>query len=120
MQMGKLTNQNYLHHLKNKKPTKSKQKPIKITYISSPTIVRACHASEFLTIVQELTGRNSDKKCSGDNHATSTEQVSFVFNHEAPHATTATEIVGDHFLKTMISLEFDQGYFWRDVLGSIC
>ncbi|KAM3705249.1 hypothetical protein ACJW30_03G069500 [Castanea mollissima] len=121
MQMGKLTKQSYHHLPKNEKLTKSKQKPIKITYISSPTMVRACHASEFRKIVQELTGNNSDDiEIPGDNHAASSEQVGLVFNHEAPYAKTAAEIVGDPFLKTMNSLELDQGYFLREVLGNIC
>uniref|UniRef100_A0A7N2R181 VQ domain-containing protein n=1 Tax=Quercus lobata TaxID=97700 RepID=A0A7N2R181_QUELO len=121
MQMGKLTKQSYHHLPKNEKLTKSKQKPIKITYISSPTMVRACHASEFRKIVQELTGKNSDDiEIPGDNHAASSEQVGLVFNHGSPYAKTAAEIVGDPYLKTMISLELNQGYFLREVLGKTC
>lgn len=44
------------------KPTKNtiRKKPLKITYISSPVLVRATTASEFRNIVQELTGKDSD------------------------------------------------------------
>ncbi|PKI32135.1 hypothetical protein CRG98_047453 [Punica granatum] len=38
----------------------TKKKPLKITYISSPVMVRATTASEFRAIVQELTGKDSD------------------------------------------------------------
>ncbi|KAJ6886438.1 hypothetical protein NC651_026966 [Populus alba x Populus x berolinensis] len=42
-----------------KKPTKHKKEPVKITYISSPTMVKATNTSEFRAIVQELTGKYS-------------------------------------------------------------
>lgn len=49
------------NHLKSQtKPSKTKKKPIKIKYISSPMMVRASNASEFRAIVQELTGQNSN------------------------------------------------------------
>ncbi|KAK4775867.1 hypothetical protein SAY87_023828 [Trapa incisa] len=43
------------------KPAKSlmKKKPPKVTYISSPVMVTAATASEFQSIVQELTGKDS-------------------------------------------------------------
>ncbi|KAK6915381.1 VQ protein [Dillenia turbinata] len=42
-----------------KQPMKGKKKPTKVTYISSPVMVRACNESEFRAIVQELTGKDS-------------------------------------------------------------
>ncbi|TXG66003.1 hypothetical protein EZV62_007278 [Acer yangbiense] len=36
-----------------------KKTPIKVTYISSPMMVKASNASEFRAIVQQLTGKNS-------------------------------------------------------------
>ncbi|CAN0830746.1 hypothetical protein LINGRAPRIM_LOCUS3357 [Linum grandiflorum] len=41
------------------KKTKKEERPLKITYISSPTLVKATTASEFRALVQELTGKNS-------------------------------------------------------------
>ncbi|KAK3200710.1 hypothetical protein Dsin_024125 [Dipteronia sinensis] len=38
---------------------KVKKTPIKVTYISSPMMVKASNASEFRAIVQQLTGKNS-------------------------------------------------------------
>ncbi|KAK4850936.1 hypothetical protein QYF36_011181 [Acer negundo] len=38
---------------------KVKKNPIKVTYISSPMMVKASNASEFRAIVQQLTGKNS-------------------------------------------------------------
>ncbi|CAN1176700.1 hypothetical protein LINPERHAP2_LOCUS32680 [Linum perenne] len=53
-------------HLNRPPPTNKKQKqrtkkkePMKITYISSPTLVKATNASEFRALVQELTGKDS-------------------------------------------------------------
>ncbi|EEF40356.1 conserved hypothetical protein [Ricinus communis] len=61
MQMGKLSNKQCFQHQQPKflNPSKNRKKPIKITYISSPTMVRAANASEFRAIVQELTGKDS-------------------------------------------------------------
>ncbi|KAF9660954.1 hypothetical protein SADUNF_Sadunf19G0017500 [Salix dunnii] len=41
------------------KSTQNKRKPVKIKYISSPTMVKATNATEFRAIVQELTGKDS-------------------------------------------------------------
>ncbi|KAB5511914.1 hypothetical protein DKX38_028942 [Salix brachista] len=44
---------------KGQKSSKNKREPVKIKYISSPTMVKATSATEFRAIVQELTGKDS-------------------------------------------------------------
>ncbi|KAJ6296947.1 hypothetical protein OIU78_022632 [Salix suchowensis] len=44
---------------KGQKSSKNKREPVKIKYISSPTMVKATSATEFMAIVQELTGKDS-------------------------------------------------------------
>ncbi|XP_072975810.1 sigma factor binding protein 2, chloroplastic-like [Typha angustifolia] len=46
-------------HQKGSKQAKAKKKPIKVVYISNPMKVKAT-AEEFRTLVQELTGRDSN------------------------------------------------------------
>ncbi|CAI0433983.1 unnamed protein product [Linum tenue] len=70
--MGKLNNAKITHYeLSNQKQrTKAKaskkKEPLKITYISSPTLVKATNASEFRALVQELTGK--DSRVGEDDH----------------------------------------------------
>ncbi|RDX68145.1 hypothetical protein CR513_52893, partial [Mucuna pruriens] len=80
---------------------KTQKKRVKITYISSPVLVRACDASEFRSVVQNLTGKDSDNKVQDG-------KGSCHYNRSI----------------TSSSLEFDQDYFWielaRSVLPSPC
>ncbi|GLT80869.1 hypothetical protein SLA2020_522810 [Shorea laevis] len=71
MQMGKLGN-----HQKSKNSRKIKKNPIRITYISSPMMVKAT-AAEFRAIVQELTGRDSGFECPRNDHAETNIDSSF-------------------------------------------
>ncbi|CAN0892845.1 hypothetical protein LINGRAHAP2_LOCUS17803 [Linum grandiflorum] len=69
--MGKLRNSDHDHDhddqvllptnkkQKQRMKKKKKKEPMKITYISSPTLVKAASASEFRALVQELTGKDS-------------------------------------------------------------
>ncbi|KAK9292594.1 hypothetical protein L1049_020568 [Liquidambar formosana] len=112
--MGKLRNHQNPHHLQIQKHTKAKRKRIKVTYISNPIMVKACSASEFRAIVQELTGKNSDSTWSSP-HATITQESSRVLDHETPHAKTGHENVDDGFFYPISSLKFkDEGFFWSD------
>ncbi|KAK2365216.1 sigma factor binding protein [Trifolium repens] len=56
--MGKHMSNDSKHH--QKVMHKTLQKEIKVTYISNPIVLRACHASEFRSLVQQLTGNNSN------------------------------------------------------------
>ncbi|KAG5224030.1 sigma factor binding protein [Salix suchowensis] len=44
---------------KGPKIQQEQEEPVKIKYISSPTMVKATSATEFMAIVQELTGKDS-------------------------------------------------------------
>jgi len=56
--MGKLLGSDHKHH--QKVMHKTVKKTVKVTYISNPILLRACHASEFRSLVQQLTGKNSN------------------------------------------------------------
>ncbi|CAN4106914.1 unnamed protein product [Withania somnifera] len=45
---------------------KERREGIKVKYIDSPVMVNAKNATEFRTIVQQLTGKNPQKMASGD------------------------------------------------------
>ncbi|KAJ7973512.1 VQ motif-containing protein [Quillaja saponaria] len=137
--MGKLKNSHHSYdqqHLqdnqsKTQKPNKVLNKvPMKITYISSPVMVRACNASEFRAVVQELTGNGnkySDKENKSSHGNTScmrrnNEQDStWISENEAfSDATMAAE---NHVLEPaqpswnkMAYLEFEESHFWRELV----
>lgn len=74
MQMGNQNMYEYdpKHHL-NLKPkvmiNKNRMKrSVKITYISSPLLVRECDASEFRSVVQQLTGKDSNTNTNTNNN----------------------------------------------------
>ncbi|KAK4596548.1 hypothetical protein RGQ29_014550 [Quercus rubra] len=102
--MDKHMNHHFQHdpNLKSQKPTKTMTKPIKITYISSPMIVKACDASEFRAIVQELTGKNSSISADFDSCPMVTEEEpSQALSYDTAHETNS---------------KFDEGYyFWREL-----
>ncbi|KAK6911361.1 VQ protein [Dillenia turbinata] len=74
--MGKLQNHPTHQNSKkiNKQPIKGNRKPMKVTYISSPMMVKACNPSEFRALVQELTGKDSDICCQEKIGATATTE----------------------------------------------
>lgn len=127
MQMDKHMNHHFQHdpNLKSQKPTKTMTKPIKITYISSPMIVKACDASEFRAIVQELTGKNSSISPDFDSCPMVTEEEpSQALSYDTAHETNSSN---NGLLDTSSLLEFDEGsikkkkefdegyYFWREL-----
>ncbi|CAN1765898.1 hypothetical protein LINPERHAP1_LOCUS9775 [Linum perenne] len=86
---------------------------MKITYISSPTLVRATNASEFRALVQELTGKNSRVG----------EEDDGIDNHYCEDNRTPED--GDLFLNcgggdvtTVTAAEMEAGGFceWSDVV----
>ncbi|XVF42253.1 hypothetical protein PTKIN_Ptkin01aG0346000 [Pterospermum kingtungense] len=114
--MGKLRNHQHCDH-KSQNPTKVKKNPIKIKYISSPTMVVASNAAEFRAIVQELTGQNSDIGEPNGVHTTIPEranQVHLPFQADSP-AKIDEKSSFDMFQDDMSSLEFDDGLLWRGV-----
>ncbi|XP_002521951.2 uncharacterized protein LOC8268194 [Ricinus communis] len=122
--MGKLSKQYFQQGQlpKSQKHTKNKKKPVKITYISNPTLVRATNASEFRAIVQELTGKDSKvlDTWDPDPYTTSHEEAaSQVPNYESPSSKIDSESVDDAFSSyTSSSLELDDGSFWRNISES--
>ncbi|KAJ6422793.1 hypothetical protein OIU84_027712 [Salix udensis] len=58
---------------KGKKSSKNKREPVKIKYISSPTMVKATSATEFRAIVQELTGKDSKVEDPFDSNEVSSQ-----------------------------------------------
>ncbi|CAI0433981.1 unnamed protein product [Linum tenue] len=101
--MGKLNNAKITHYeLSNQKQrTKAKaskkKEPLKITYISSPTLVKATNASEFRALVQELTGK--DSRVGEDDHdeyitpspaTTEASPASSVEDHRAPYGYSSS------------------------------
>lgn len=132
--MEELKNQNYIHnHLKKcQKSNKTKKKPIKIKYISSPVLVQANNAFEFRAIVQEFTGKNSNSDRFPNQDYTNkmsstTEEASRIFINEAPEEDTNIfqnhEIMNTTTSTVMTSTilpQFDEGYLWREVSDNFC
>ncbi|CAJ2631462.1 unnamed protein product [Trifolium pratense] len=102
--MGKYMSNDSKHH--QKAMHKTQKKEIKVTYISNPILSRACHASEFRSLVQQLTGKNSDDFV---HQSTSTDPLTI--------ATTATEEAkATSYDRSMESMEFDIiDYYWKQV-----
>ncbi|CAL5363231.1 unnamed protein product [Camellia sinensis] len=123
--MDNLKSYNY-HQVKIKKPIKSKKKPIKVTYISSPMMVRANNASEFRAIVQELTGQNSDLGSSEFEASLAIgggggdEGRSMVLNGSSiAKAEFGNGGIGEFELSNVVSsLEPNEASFWKEVSDS--
>ncbi|KAJ6359987.1 hypothetical protein OIU77_004068 [Salix suchowensis] len=100
-----------------KKPTKHKKEPIKITYISSPTMVKATNASEFRAIVQELTGKDSKVEDPFDAYpviGNEEEEASQVPRYRTPPFNVAAG-GNDVFPSNTSFLQTEDGFFWGDV-----
>jgi|UPI000193D4C6 hypothetical protein len=98
-----------------KKPTKHKKEPVKITYISSPTMVKATNASEFRAIVQELTGKDSKVEDPFDAYSMiSNEEANQVPHYGTPQFNVAG--VHDVFPNNTPFLQTKDGFFGGDVL----
>lgn len=110
--MVKNSEQHLQHHQPmRQKSAKNKKKPLKITYISTPTMFRAANASEFRAIVQELTGKDSKVTDAWD------------FNEEAIQVPARfkidSESVDDVFSSyTSSSVEMEDSLLWKQVCES--
>ncbi|KAJ9185813.1 hypothetical protein P3X46_005404 [Hevea brasiliensis] len=121
--MDKLSQQSsqLLLRPKSQKPSKKKKKPMKITYISNPTTVRAANASEFRAIVQELTGKDSRISDTWDPCTASTNTLQVSNNSETTSRLTMDgESKDDIFLNYACSssLELEDGFSWKDISES--
>ncbi|CAK7341031.1 unnamed protein product [Dovyalis caffra] len=99
---------------KGKKPTKHNKEPIKITYISSPTLVKATNASEFRAIVQELTGKDSKV----EDHLDACSVITNIDVSQVPqYGTPRFNVEGEHdvFPNNASFLQTEDGLFWGDV-----
>ncbi|KAF9670126.1 hypothetical protein SADUNF_Sadunf13G0036100 [Salix dunnii] len=98
-----------------KKPTKYRKEPIKITYISSPTMFKATNASEFRAIVQELTGKDSKVEDPFDAYPVISNEVEAcqVPRYGTPQFNVAG--VNDVFPSNTSFLQTEDGFFWGDV-----
>nr|DAD36712.1 TPA_asm: hypothetical protein HUJ06_007353 [Nelumbo nucifera] len=115
--MDKLMRVRNYHHPKSKQITKVKRrKPIKVVYISSPTMVKASNEAEFRALVQELTGRNSDDR--SFSPTTSSEVETGVTGFEIPRRTVVDEIVYDDDPSNVMSLiDFVDDFFLTEALN---
>ena len=92
------------------KSTQNKRKPVKIKYISSPTMVKATNATEFRAIVQELTGKDSKVEDPFD----STEVASQVPRYGTPRFDVE-RVDGAFCNSTSPFLQTEDGFVWGDV-----
>ncbi|KAK7337927.1 hypothetical protein VNO77_18519 [Canavalia gladiata] len=103
---------------------RSPKKRVKITYISSPLFVRACHVSEFRSVVQQLTGKDSNNLLNFKNQSDPHKEGSSL-RHNEDHSSTCRVMQGEDLRaiqdsnnRLMNSLEFDEDYFWKEVARS--
>ncbi|KAL9344473.1 hypothetical protein Peur_062148 [Populus x canadensis] len=95
---------------KGQKSTKNKREPIKIKYISSPTMVKATNATEFRAIVQELTGKDSKVEDPCDAN----EEASQVPRHGTQRFDVES-VDGAFSNNTSPFLQTEDGFVWGDV-----
>ncbi|KAG6737350.1 hypothetical protein POTOM_058866 [Populus tomentosa] len=93
-----------------KKSTKNKREPIKIKYISSPTMVKATDATEFRAIVQQLTGKDSKVEDPFDAN----EEAGEVPRHGTPRFDVES-VDGAFCNNTSPFLQTEDGFVWGDV-----
>ncbi|KAK6915382.1 VQ protein [Dillenia turbinata] len=120
-EMGKLQNRPTPQNSKtiNKQPIKGRKKPMKVTYISSPMMVRACNPSEFRALVQELTGKDSYICCQEEIGATTTtaeEGKDFDCFDVSKYAEAESVGACEEFLNVLPTLDVSNngGSFWID------
>lgn len=125
------------------KNLKKSSSVVKVTYISSPVLVRACDASEFRSVVQQLTGKdsNDDSILPHNRHQIQDPPTCRVIQGGGggPLASTATtpnsiddaEDHGNYYASShnynynntsmeYPPLEFQEDYyFWKDVARSV-
>ncbi|WVY93071.1 hypothetical protein V8G54_032159 [Vigna mungo] len=92
---------------------KTPKKTVKITYISSPVLVRACDASEFRSVVQQLTGKESNNVGHGSTLMHGERVMQGVRGSEDGgqfhHYNTNRSMVMSS------SVELDEDYFWKEL-----
>ncbi|KAL2345813.1 hypothetical protein Fmac_007098 [Flemingia macrophylla] len=99
----------------------AKKRSVKITYISSPMLVRACDASEFRSVVQQLTGKDSNNKVVGDPHT----RYSSTLMHQSGNILHASQDYANGFChynnRSMTTDELfnEEDYFWKELASSV-
>lgn len=92
--------------------------PIKVTYISSPMMVKASNATEFRAIVQELTGMNSDVGyCDYDDIATNGGNQSSVNNNIHGVDSDVSAPHGDVLMPLFDESLVDERLLWSHLLS---
>lgn len=126
------------------KNLKKSSSVVKVTYISSPVLVRACDASEFRSVVQQLTGKdsNDDSILPHNRHqiqdpptcrviqgggggplastATTTNSIDDAEDHGNYYASSHNYNYNNNTSMEYPPLEFQEDYyFWKDVARSV-
>ncbi|KAF2287683.1 hypothetical protein GH714_002309 [Hevea brasiliensis] len=99
-----------------RKPIKHKKKPVKITYISNPTMFRATNALEFRAIVQQLTGKDSKVLDAWDR----SEEATQVPDNYKPERLKIDNVSVDDVFSSYTSsssVEMEDSLFWREEKG---
>ncbi|CAJ1961118.1 unnamed protein product [Sphenostylis stenocarpa] len=126
--MGKLRyDPNCCHHRKEsntiKMMHKTPKKTVKITYISSPVMVRACDASEFRSVVQQLTGKDSSKveRRSKGHGSTSMHHERVMQSGDVRGSEDGSELYHYSNNRSMMtsSVELDEDYLWKELARSL-
>lgn len=103
------------------KISKTVKKTVKVTYISSPVFVSARDASEFRSLVQQLTGKDSNHETPKHRENPPTCKVMQVDG--GTFATTAADEEDNAssccYNRSMDSLEFDEELFWSEAARCI-
>ncbi|KAK7397332.1 hypothetical protein VNO78_18500 [Psophocarpus tetragonolobus] len=93
------------------------KKTVKITYISSPVLVRTCHVSEFRSVVQQLTGKHSNNKVQNPHN----KGYSTLMHQRVMQLATQDGNSCYHYNRSMMTapLEFDEDYFFKQLASSV-
>ncbi|KAH1259465.1 hypothetical protein AAZX31_03G228300 [Glycine max] len=117
--MGKLRYDPNCYHHKEANTLKTMQKnpkkTVKITYISNPVLVRACDASEFRSVVQQLTGKDTNKKVETPRK----EYNSTLMQQRVMQREDAGNGLYHYNGSMMTSLELDEDYYWKELARSL-
>lgn len=111
-----------LQRPKSRKLSKKMKRPVKITYISSPTMFTATNASEFRAIVQEFTGKDSKVLDNWDPCTATSNEESTLNNSETTSRLTMESESADHIFLNYASSsspEMEDSFFWNGVSESL-
>ncbi|KAJ1385113.1 hypothetical protein SESBI_41898 [Sesbania bispinosa] len=89
-----------------------KKSAVKITYISSPLLVRACDASEFRSVVQQLTGKDSNRLV----HQNQDPPTNWIMQSSGVGDLTRAAQEQSCYncnRSSTNSLDFDEDYLWK-------